>query len=356
MKKKRIISITLAVLTAFISVIAVIAGSSIDFGELAGTPPAGQANWTAWINESKNILAAGMPNEIMTEDNTNADSGVNIGYSEYDGVDPNPEWIIQVENFTGDSHGDTIEMIFGGLGSTNSGSLWRTSFDWDVNTYYETDHGIVPLSATVDACPSLVDMNVVDGSKTVTFSGVPLTSYHVYKSTQPSGANNGASIGRYLYLKTVMTNASGVGTFTDVEPYESWYTVVRAHSTTNGIDGCHMEEAAPTAISMAELNVQLTPLMTSVNVRWETFSEINMVGFNIYRSESPFGPQVKVNTDLIPALYPGLFGGQYLFVDNSVLPGHTYYYWVEEWNTGEVIGPEAVTVGYRFYLPFVLLN
>jgi len=356
MKKKRIVSITLAILAALISVISVIAGSSYDFGELAGAPPAGQANWTAWINEPKNILLAGMPNEIMTEDSTNADLGINIGYSEYDGLDPNPEWVILVENFTGDSHGDTIEMIFGGLGSTYSGSLWRTSFDWDVYTYFETDHGIVPLSSTVDACPSLVDINVVDSSKTVTFSAVPLAYYHVYKSTQPSGANNGASVGRYLYLMTVQANASGVGTFTDLEPLESWYTVVRAHDSTNSIDGCHMEEAAPTALTMGNLDVSLSGMRTAVNVRWETYSEVGMSGFNVYRSEEPYGFRMMLNNEPIPAENLGLAGDEYLFVDHSVLPGHTYYYWVEEWRSGEVIGPEAVTVGYLFYLPFVLLN
>ena len=42
-----------------------------------------------------------------------------------------------------------------------------------------------------------------------------------------------------------------------------------------------------------------------VHVGWETTSEIDNAGFNLYRAESASGAQVKLNADLIPSQAPG---------------------------------------------------
>ncbi len=350
MKKITIASILTAVMSVLL-VGTVCAGIIFDYGTVAGTPPVGLVNWTAWIDEPGNILSGGMPWEILTEDNTNSASGVNGGYVQSD----TPIWLLQVVNFekAAESNGDTIKMIFGGLGSTPQ--LWDWTFDWTTGESV-TIHGAAPLRAVSEFCPVISDIVVVDNAKTVTFTSYPNRTYYVYKSTQQSGAENDASGGRYLYFMTVPVGNSGVGTFTDNEPLESWYTVIPRDDVTGSLGGCHSDEAAPTALTMGNLDVSLSGMRTAVNVRWETYSEVGMSGFNVYRSEEPYGFRMMLNNEPIPAENLGLAGDEYLFVDHSVLPGHTYYYWVEEWRSGEVIGPEAVTVGYLFYLPFVLLN
>jgi hypothetical protein len=72
---------------------------------------------------------------------------------------------------------------------------------------------------------------------------------------------------------------------------------------------------------------------SSVIVEWSTASELDTVGFNLYRSETPEGPFEQVNGDLIPAADDPLVGGNYEYKDTKVLPGHTYYYWLEDVNT-----------------------
>jgi len=72
------------------------------------------------------------------------------------------------------------------------------------------------------------------------------------------------------------------------------------------------------------------PAPSLVIVEWTTESEVDLAGFNLYRSESPAGPYVKVNTALIPGASDPLLGGQYAYTDTNVVAGQTYYYKLED--------------------------
>ena len=73
-----------------------------------------------------------------------------------------------------------------------------------------------------------------------------------------------------------------------------------------------------------------TPAPSVVVVEWTTESEVDMAGFNLYRSESPDGPYVKVNATLIPGASDPLLGGKYAYTDTNVVAGRTYYYKLED--------------------------
>ena len=131
MKKKWLFSSIIAGVLAIIVVVQVIAGATFDYGELPSSPPEGQANWVAWNQQGE--LSPGFPYEILTEDNTNCELDEDIGYSEFGDGDTNVEWWIQIENFLYDPRtspfSDDIYMVFGGLGDTYSGSLWRYTIE-----------------------------------------------------------------------------------------------------------------------------------------------------------------------------------------------------------------------------------
>ena len=98
-----------------------------------------------------------------------------------------------------------------------------------------------------------------------------------------------------------------------------------------------------------------------VLLEWETASEIDNAGFNLWRSEAEAeaGPYTKLNADLIPARGGPTTGASYSFRDNTVTNGVTYWYKLEDVDTYGVStfhGPVAAVAGrvYRLYLPLVL--
>jgi hypothetical protein len=71
----------------------------------------------------------------------------------------------------------------------------------------------------------------------------------------------------------------------------------------------------------------------SVVVEWRTASEVNAVGFQLYRNESPSGPEERITTNLIPVKGDSLTGADYQYTDTTVRAGRTYDYWLEEIGT-----------------------
>jgi hypothetical protein len=68
----------------------------------------------------------------------------------------------------------------------------------------------------------------------------------------------------------------------------------------------------------------------SVIVEWSTETEVNTVGFNVYRADTEAGPFTQINSQLIPPSPDPLVGGQYVYTDTQVVAGRTYYYELED--------------------------
>lgn len=63
---------------------------------------------------------------------------------------------------------------------------------------------------------------------------------------------------------------------------------------------------------------------SKVLVVWETGTEINNAGFNLYRTKVEGGPYTKINTALIPAQGNPVSGGSYSFEDSPGLGTFRY--------------------------------
>jgi hypothetical protein len=92
-------------------------------------------------------------------------------------------------------------------------------------------------------------------------------------------------------------------------------------------------------------------------VEWQTLLELDLLGFNLYRSNTLLGEKVRLNMALIPAdALGGLGGASYAFVDADIQPGERYYYWLEFVEiSGERLHPTPVTIDvpYVLFLPLV---
>ena len=84
----------------------------------------------------------------------------------------------------------------------------------------------------------------------------------------------------------------------------------------------------PTAIILSSFTANVKG--NKVVLKWETGTEINNIGFNIYRSETEDGGYVKINGNIIPAKGSSTHGAVYKFKDTTVDPGKTYFYKLED--------------------------
>lgn len=92
-----------------------------------------------------------------------------------------------------------------------------------------------------------------------------------------------------------------------------------------------MNQSILRLVALACVLVALAGCAAPVRVEWKTETEMNTAGFNLYRGESPDGPfDVKVNAELIPPADDPLTGKAYMYVDETALPGVTYYYQLQE--------------------------
>ena len=86
----------------------------------------------------------------------------------------------------------------------------------------------------------------------------------------------------------------------------------------------------PTAVTLASFTARVENY--AAVIRWETASEVNNVGFNLYRSSGgTSGHKIQLNAELIPSQAPGGLGGaSYTFRDASIVPGTLYAYWLQD--------------------------
>lgn len=67
----------------------------------------------------------------------------------------------------------------------------------------------------------------------------------------------------------------------------------------------------------------------TVKLKWTTESEVDHIGWNIYRSEKEDGKFVKINEELIEGAGNSAMPHDYTFVDKTAYPDCNYHYYLE---------------------------
>jgi hypothetical protein len=101
----------------------------------------------------------------------------------------------------------------------------------------------------------------------------------------------------------------------------------KAGDTIIGIQELLIEIEQPTAIDLISFAVKSGIDGTAI-VTWETGTEIDNAGFNLYRAASLQGPWRKINNALIAAKGDPVSGDSYIFIDTPGLG--TFYYQLED--------------------------
>lgn len=148
------------------------------------------------------------------------------------------------------------------------------------------------------------------------------------------------------------------GAYQAVDPLSGEITVVDAYGNNCDFDNVITE--------VELLSFSAEDKTNHILVEWETASERDNLGFNLYRSTSFHGERVKLNSSLIPSTSPGeMLGSSYTYSDDYEIQRATiYYYWLEDVDlSGETMlhGPASTRTKYLFwvnaiYLPSIMLS
>jgi len=109
----------------------------------------------------------------------------------------------------------------------------------------------------------------------------------------------------------------------------------------------------PTAVKL--LSFAAAPRGGAILVTWETASEVDNLGFHLYRREVGMQGYIRLNQALIPSRSPGQGeGATYAFVDEEVRGGVAYEYLLEDIDVAgrrTPHGPVAARALYVVFLP-----
>jgi hypothetical protein len=87
----------------------------------------------------------------------------------------------------------------------------------------------------------------------------------------------------------------------------------------------------PSGATLIELSrLEAIGLDRRVKIEWETETELDNAGFNIWRSEEEDGEYIRINPYFIPSQGEAGFGAAYIYTDYDVQNGKTYYYKLED--------------------------
>ncbi len=114
--------------------------------------------------------------------------------------------------------------------------------------------------------------------------------------------------------------------------------VLDAATNTNGDDvqvtQIGVKACTPTAVEL--MSFAATALDGAVDLSWATGSELDSLGFHVYRSPLDSGPWTRLTASLIPGLGSSPLGQSYSWLDSGLTNGVRYYYRLEDVDTSSV--------------------
>jgi hypothetical protein len=99
-------------------------------------------------------------------------------------------------------------------------------------------------------------------------------------------------------------------------------------ATSPSIQGLNIDKGCTTSIDLSSFTA--TPGDGNVILEWSTETEIDNMGFNLYRSEKKHTGYEKINDALIEAKGSDIQGASYQFIDTPLKNRKVYYYKLED--------------------------
>ena len=178
-----------------------------------------------------------------------------------------------------------------------------------------------------------------------TTSGAVQTSLGggIYDAYVTKLATDGKSLYYSTYLggsardvaRSIALDSSGNAYVTGYTASTNFPTTTGAYQTSNKGGGSWGYDAfifklsgLPTLITLASFSV--SPEQGDARIEWQTKSEVENLGFNLYRVSPDGTGSVKLNSALIPGLISSAIGRSYTYVDTGARAGTTVCYMLED--------------------------
>ncbi|MGB9498675.1 MAG: LamG domain-containing protein [Dissulfuribacterales bacterium] len=108
-------------------------------------------------------------------------------------------------------------------------------------------------------------------------------------------------------------------------------TLTKSNQTgTEYILGGNINSRDPLALTLIYFTTTASESRDVITVKWATATEINTVGFHVWRSDSKNGVYTKITDYLIPAEGGDTWGATYEYDDYDVIDGKEYFYKLQE--------------------------
>jgi hypothetical protein len=246
------------------------------------------------------------------------------------------------------------DYVLEGYGQQRSGRVWGLGARvTDANNLYS-----INLYEDLDGTNNLYVYRWL-GNNTTTWSNAALGTINLNTWYKLTVKVHGNFIDVYFNDSTTpaisrsdSTFASGRVALYGEAGFTAWFNDVRVRKYANPELSTTL--GTPTAVTVSSFSGKAW--LGVAQLDWETASEVGLVGFNVYRSETRDGAKQMLNTSLIPAQFPNqMKGATYQFSD-AVDQGRRYYYWLELVRTdgSELIEPVILDTDYLVLLPLIV--
>ena len=238
-----------------------------------------------------------------------------------------------------------------------------------------TPHGLLFASFNVGAATSQQEHGRISFSATDISSGNQRASFFhgVLGSDTPTEIWQGTSTTKVIHLAQADCSQTGCTVYNtptcsgsaqviseaDVTSFDSdgfdlqWTTNETSCGPVNRTTFENSAEILYVAFGNETTEVKLTSFTAAgydggMLLEWETASELNNLGFHLYRATSAEGPYQRITSGAIPGLGSSPEGARYSYKDSGLENGKTYYYKLEDIETTgktELHGPVSATPG-----------
>jgi hypothetical protein len=99
---------------------------------------------------------------------------------------------------------------------------------------------------------------------------------------------------------------------------------------------------SPTAVRLQDLTA--VELQGRLHLTWQISGAGPESAWHVWRTDSTSSAPKRITLDPVLGTWDGGGSAAFRFVDTDVLPSQTYWYWVQEVQSGEAYGPVTATL------------